>query len=174
MLTPISVEEIWIWSLISASSVLVVVIGFSSELPDLLFLAGGFVFVLFLCFCMDGLEGEGVKDLSSRRDKEGAFWLKKKLALLQKANLISLSLSVCWGVSNISPQVLRYSLFHKKGWVCSLLCWGFRVWSKPRIACDFSSAGCKNAISGSARVFMYGSLLGLSLCWMQEFCFWVC
>jgi len=59
--------------LISASSVLVVVIGFSSELPDLLFLAGGFVFVLFLCFCMDGLELEGVKDLSSRRDKEGAF-----------------------------------------------------------------------------------------------------
>ncbi len=37
MLTPISVEEIWIWSLISASSVLVVVIGFSSELSDLLF-----------------------------------------------------------------------------------------------------------------------------------------
>jgi hypothetical protein len=60
--------------LISASSVLVVVIGFSSELPDLLFwLVDLFLFVLFLCFCMDGLEVEGVKDLSSRRDKEGAF-----------------------------------------------------------------------------------------------------
>jgi hypothetical protein len=44
----------------------------------------------------------------------------------------------------------------------------------PGVVLDFSSAGCKNAISGSARVLMYGSLLGLSLCWMQEFCFWVC
>ncbi len=36
-------------------------------------LAGGFVFVLFFCFCMDWLEVEGVKDLISRRDKEDAF-----------------------------------------------------------------------------------------------------
>jgi hypothetical protein len=33
---------------------------------------------LFFCFCMDWLEVEGVKDLSSRRDKEDAFWLKKR------------------------------------------------------------------------------------------------
>ncbi len=68
--------EFGAWSLLLLF--LLLLLDFLQNCQICCFGCGGFVFVLFFCFCMDWLEVEGVKDLSSRRDKEDAFWLKKR------------------------------------------------------------------------------------------------
>jgi hypothetical protein len=57
-------------------------------------LAGGLVFVLFFCFCMDGLEVEGVKDLNSIRDKRRRLLIEEEASIATEGKP-NLSFSLC-------------------------------------------------------------------------------
>lgn len=80
--------------MISASSVLVVVIGFSSELPDLLFLAGGFVFCFVFMF-LYGWVGGGGRERSELKKRQRRRLLIEEEASIATESKPNLSFSLC-------------------------------------------------------------------------------